>query len=91
MMVLVLFAVIGFGVGCWLEMSRSGYATMALTSIGFSVGQFVEFSLAQTRSAIRLLPLEVGLVLVVFMFLGALARLAIAPRSNVPGANETRA
>jgi hypothetical protein len=90
-MVLVLFAVIGFLVGYWLEMSRAGYVTMALTSMGFSVGQFVQFSLAQTRSAIKLWPLEVGLLLVLFMVLGALARLATGRRTNAPSSNEGNA
>jgi hypothetical protein len=79
-MVLVLFAVIGFLVGYWLGMSRAGYVTTALTSVGFSVGQFVEISIAQTRNAIKLWPLEMGLVLVLFMLLGALVRLATGGR-----------
>jgi hypothetical protein len=79
-MVLVLVAVVGLLIGFWLGMSRAGYVTTALTSVGFSVGQFVQISIAQTRNAISLWPLETGLVLVLCMLLGALVRLATARR-----------
>ena len=81
-MVLVLFAVIGFFVGYRLEMSRAGYVTMALTTVGFSVGQIVHVLITKSREAITMLPLVVGLVLVLFMLIGALVRLAVRGRPN---------
>ncbi len=81
-MVLVLFAVIGFFVGFRLEMTRAGYVTMALTTVGFSTGQIVHLFITKTREAMTMLPLLVGLVLVLFMLLGALVRLALRGRRN---------
>ena len=79
-MVLIVFAVIGFFVGCRLEMTRAGYVTLALTAVGFSAGQIVHLLITKSREAMTMLPLIVGLVLVLFMLLGALVRLAIRDR-----------
>ncbi|HEU0039308.1 MAG TPA: hypothetical protein VFR76_08545 [Verrucomicrobiae bacterium] len=81
-MVLILFAVSGFFVGYRLEMTRAGYVTMALTTVGFSGGQIVLLSITKSREAMTMLPLVVGLVLVLFMLVGALVRLAIRGRTN---------
>jgi len=82
-MVLILFAVIGLLVGYRLEMTRAGYVTMALTAIGFSGGQIVHLLITRSREAMTMLPLVVGLMLVLFMLLGALIRLAVRNRKNV--------
>ena len=79
---LILFSVIGFFVGYRLEMTRAGYVTMALTTVGFSTGQIVHLFITKTREAMTMLPLLVGLVLVLFMLLGALVRLALRGRTN---------
>ncbi|MBI1929376.1 hypothetical protein HYR99_34670 [Candidatus Poribacteria bacterium] len=81
-MVLVLFAAIGFFVGYRLEMTRAGYVTMALTTVGFSAGQIIHVFITRSREAMTMLPLVVGLVLVLFMLLGALLRLAVRGRTN---------
>ena len=81
-MVLVLFAVTGFLVGYWLEMSRAGYITTVLTTVGFSVAQIVHLFLTKNREAMTMLPLVVGLVVVLFMLFGALTRLAVRRRTN---------
>ncbi len=82
-MVLVLFAVIGFVVGYRLEMTRAGYLTMALTSVGFSAAQIIHLFITKSREAMTMLPLVVGLVVVIFMLMGALIRLAVRRRTNV--------
>jgi len=81
-MLLILFAVIGFFVGYRLEMTRAGYVTMALTTVGFSGGQIIHLFIARSREAMTMLPLVVGLVLMLFMLLGALVRLALRGRTN---------
>ena len=81
-MVLVLFAVIGFFVGYRLEMSRAGYVTMALTTVGFSVGHVVHLVITKSRGGMTMLALVVELVLVLFMLIGALVRLAVRGRPN---------
>jgi len=81
-MVLVLVAVVGIFVGYRLEMTRAGYVTMALTAVGFSAGQIVHLFMARSREAVTMLPLVVGLVLVLFMLLGAMLRLAVRGRTN---------
>jgi hypothetical protein len=75
-MVLILFAVIGFLVGYRLEMTRAGFITMALTAIGFSGAQILLLFLIQSRDAVTMLPLVVGLTVVSFMFIGAVIRVA---------------
>jgi len=82
-MVLVIFAVIGFLVGYKLEVTRAGYLTMALTTLGFSAGQIALLFLTKSREAMTILPLVVGLVLVLFMLLGALFRMVVRRRTNV--------
>ena len=85
-MSLILFAVIGFVVGSCLEMSRAGYVTMALTSVGFSSAQIIHLLITKNRAMETLLPLVVGIVLVLFMLLGALVRFALCkkPRAAQP-------
>ena len=82
-MVLVMFAVLGFLVGYRLEMTRAGYVTMALTSVGCSAGQILHLFVTRNREAMTLLPLVIGLIIVMFMLIGALVRRAIQSRTNV--------
>ena len=79
-MALVLFAVIGFAIGYWLEMSRAGYVTLALTAVGTAIGQIALMLATQSREAITMLPLEVGSVLLFFMLTGAVTRVFIRAR-----------
>ena len=79
-MALILFALIGFAVGYWLEMSRAGYLTMALTAVGSALGQIVLLFATQIREAMTMLPLVVGLILVLFMLLGAVIHGAFRSR-----------
>jgi hypothetical protein len=76
-MFLLLFAAGGFGVGFWLEMTRSGYVVMALTGVGFIAGEVVHALTTTNRTSLTLLPLVIGLVLTTFMLAGALTRLAV--------------
>jgi hypothetical protein len=80
--VLVLLAAIGIFVGYWLERSRAGYVTLALTAVGFSVGQIVHLFVTKNRELTTILPMVVGLVLVLSMLLGALTRAAVRGRTN---------
>ena len=73
-MVFVLFAVMGFMVGYRLEMTRAGYVTMSLTSVGFSAGQIIHLFITKSHEAMTMLPLVIGLTIVMFMLLGALTR-----------------
>ena len=82
-MVLVMFAVLGFLVGYRLEMTRAGYVTMALTSVGCSAGQILHLFITRNREAMTLLPLVIGLIIVMFMLMGALVRRAVRSRTNV--------
>jgi hypothetical protein len=76
-MFLLLFAAAGFGVGFWLEMTRSGYVVMALTGAGFIAGEVVHVLTTTNRASLTLLPLVIGLVMTTFMLAGALARLGV--------------
>ena len=82
-MVLLLLAVIGFCVGYRLEMTRAGYVTMALTTIAFSAGQIIHLFTSRSREAMTMLPLFVGLVVILFMLLGAVSRLAVRSKRKV--------
>ena len=79
-MVLVLFAALGFFVGYRLGMTPAGYVTLALTAVGFSAGQITLLLITRNREAMTMLPLVVGLVLVLFMLLGALVTWAVRGR-----------
>jgi hypothetical protein len=76
-MFLVLFAVVGFSVGFWLEMTRSGYIAMALTTVGFFAGEIIHVLTTTNRASLTMLPLVIGLLLTTFMLAGALVRLAV--------------
>ena len=76
-MFLIIFAVIGFFVGFRLEMTRGGYVTMALTSVGFFAGEIVHVLTTANRAALTMLPMVIGLILVVFMLVGASVRLVV--------------
>ena len=82
-MVLVLFAGLGFLVGYRLEMTRAGYITMALTSVGCSAGQIIHLFMTRNREVMTLLPLVIGLIVVMFMLLGALIRRACSTRASI--------
>ena len=81
-MILVMFAAIGLFVGYRLEMTRAGYVTMALTAVGSSAGQIIHLVITKSREAMTMLPLVVGLLLVLFMLLGASVRMGIRRRTN---------
>ena len=49
----------------------------------FSAGQIALLFITKSREAMTILPLVVGLVLVLFMLLGALFRMVIRRRTNV--------
>ena len=74
MMFLVIFVIVGFGIGWWLEMTRAGYLVMALTSIGFFAGEIVHVLTTSNRAGVTVLPIVIGLILSTFMLIGALAR-----------------
>jgi hypothetical protein len=73
-MFLVLFAAVGFLVGFWLEMTRSGY-TAALTAVGFFAGEIIHLLTTTNRASLSMLPIVIGLLSTTFMLAGALARL----------------
>lgn len=73
-MVLLLVAALGAFIGYRLGMSRSGFVTLAVVSLSASVVQVGHLMTTSDRSAMTLLPLVVGTVVVASMLLGALAR-----------------
>ena len=79
-MFFVLSAVIGFLIGYRQGMTRTGYLMMALTGVVSSSAQIAHMLLAQSRESITMLPLVVGLILLLCMLFGALARLAFQHR-----------
>jgi hypothetical protein len=76
-MFLVIFVVVGFGIGYWLEMTRAGFLVMALTAIGFFAGQILHVLMASNRAELTVLPIVIGLILLTFMLIGALARVVM--------------
>ena len=79
-MALLLFAMIGFAVGYWLEMSRAGYVTLALTAVGSAAAQFALLFATKNREAMTMLPLLVGVVIALFMLVGAVSRILVRAR-----------
>ncbi|HKE83770.1 MAG TPA: hypothetical protein VKB50_08455 [Vicinamibacterales bacterium] len=73
-MTLLLFGVLGFALGYRLGMSRRGFVTLAIVSIGASIAQVGHLLTTTERSAMTMLPLVVGTVIVSTMLLGALVR-----------------
>jgi len=73
-MTLLLFAVLGFVLGRWLGMSRTGFVTLAAISIGAAVVQISLLFATHDRSRMTLLPLLICAVVVAGMLLGALLR-----------------
>jgi hypothetical protein len=80
-MVLLLIAALGGFVGYRLGTSRRGFVTLAAVSIGASVVQVGHLMTSSDRSAMTMLPLVVGTVIVASMLLGALARRTARPSS----------
>ena len=78
-MVLLLIAALGGFVGYRLGTSRRGFVTLAAVSISASVVQVGHLMTSSDRSAMTLLPLVVGTVVVASMLLGALARRTVRP------------
>ena len=76
-MFLVIFVIVGFGIGYWLEMTRAGYLVMALTAISFFAGQILHVLTTSNRAGLTVLPIVIGLVLSTFMLIGALARVVM--------------
>jgi len=73
-MLLILFAAMGFGLGYWLGVERRGFITLAAVSIGTSVFQVVHLATTTDRTAMTMMPLVIGTIVVVGMVAGALAR-----------------
>lgn len=80
-MVLLLVAALGGFIGYRLGTSRRGFVTLAAVSIGASIVQVGHLMTTSDRSAMTLLPLVVGTVVVASMLLGALARRTTRPSS----------
>ena len=72
-MALLLFAALGGYIGYRLGTGRRGFVTLAAVSIGASIVQVVHVMTTSDRSAMTLLPMVVGTVVVASMLLGALA------------------
>jgi hypothetical protein len=83
-MFLVLFAAVGFSVGFWLQMTRSGYLAMSLTAVAFLGGEIVHVLTTTNRASLTLLPLVIGLLLTTFMLAGALVRLVVGSLQAKP-------
>ena len=66
-MVLVIFVLVGFAIGYWLEMSRAGYLVMALTAVRLFAGEILHVLTASNRAALTVLPIVIGLILSMFM------------------------
>ena len=71
-MFLIIFGLLGFGIGCWLRMTRVGYIVLALTAIAFPTVQIGY--VFQNRAVATMLPTVFGLILTSSMLLGALLR-----------------
>ena len=80
-MVLLLVAALGGFVGYRLSTGRSGFVTLAAVSIGTSIVQVGHLMTVSDRSAMTMLPLVVGTVIVASMLLGALVRRTARPSS----------
>ena len=72
-MFLVIFVLVGSAIGHWLEMSRAGCLVMALTAVSFFAGEIFHVLTASNRAALTVLPIVIGLILSMFMLIGALA------------------
>ena len=81
-MVLLLFATLGFVLGYRLGMSPRGFVTLAAISMCASVVQIGHVVTTAQRSAMTMLPLVAGTVVVASMLLGASARRASRPSST---------
>jgi hypothetical protein len=73
-MLLLMVAAIGFIVGRQLGAGRRGFVTMAVVSIGTAVVQITHLAITSDRSAMTMLPLVIGTVVVAGMLLGAFVR-----------------
>jgi hypothetical protein len=71
-MFLLVFGLLGFGIGYWLGMSRVGYIVLALTASAFPAVQIAY--VLNNRAAATMLPLVIGLILTICMLVGALVR-----------------
>ena len=80
-MTLLLIAALGGFIGYRLGTSHRGFVTLAAVSIGASIAQVGHLMTTSERSAMTLLPMVVGTVVVASMLLGALARRTARPSS----------
>jgi ABC-type multidrug transport system permease subunit len=71
---LLIFAAIGFFLGRQLGMTPRGFVTISMVSIGATGLQIAHLATAANRSALTMLPIVVGAVVVATMLLGALVR-----------------
>jgi hypothetical protein len=68
---LLLFAVMGFFLGHRFGMSGRGFVTMGVISIGATVAQIAHLATAADRSSMTMLPIVIGAIMVAGMLLGA--------------------
>jgi anaerobic C4-dicarboxylate transporter len=73
-MALLVFAVLGFGLGRWLGMGRAGYVALAASAIGSVVVQISLLLATDDHSWMTMLPMVIGATVVAGMLLGALLR-----------------
>jgi hypothetical protein len=78
---LLLVAALGGFIGYRLGTSRRGFVTLAAVSIGASILQIVHVMTTHDRSAMTLLPMVLGTIVVASMLVGALVRPAARPSS----------
>lgn len=70
-MLLLIFAAMGFFLGHRFGMSGRGFVTMGVISIGATAVQIVHLATTADRSAMTMLPIVIGAIVVAGMLLGA--------------------
>jgi len=71
-MLLLIAAAIGFFLGRQLGITRRGFVAMGVVSIGATALQIAHVLITTDRSAMTLLPIVIGAVVVTGLLLGAL-------------------
>jgi hypothetical protein len=72
-MVVMAFAAVGLAIGYALGMTRRGFLALGVVALVAAAIQFGQLAASSDRSAMTLLPLVLGAVVVASMMLGALA------------------
>ena len=75
-MTFLVLVVVGFLVGRKLGAGRGGFAAIAAISVTSAVAQITHLLMTADRSRMTMLPLVAGTLVVVGLFLGAMARRA---------------